>query len=587
MVMVESRERPAPPLLSHSRAGWVGIALAAVSIALTLWGGRTTPTDEVDGYGLISALPPVYWLGLLIGLLATAVALRLAIVERPRYALLVPAVWLTAFHIGPHLAHAHLRFPTVWVHLGFVRLIDEQRTGEVLIDARFAWPGFFGTFVAPRAGLDEPVLEALLRFWPAAIIGATAVLVSLLATRSYPTVPLIGPLAAVVYILLSWTGQDYFSPQSFGYTAYLGMLVLLESGPLRTSSAWSASVPILARFAAAGGERPVSRSTPVFVVLLVLSLGAIVSHPLAPFFICTGLVILGLYGRTLAWRLLLMVGLAYLGWFLVAAEPWYSTRIDTLVGQIGDFFTNLDRTTTERVVNSSDERVVVTQVRSLVGLATFVIVLVIGVTMATERFRHLRPAVPLAPLAGIPSLALALQSYGGEIIFRVLLFTLPMAAILIARVLASLRLKALPVAVPLLVLFMTPLLLLARFGNESFEMTTALDRETTQAAYERAEDDTLFVLDNGFVAFRDRTIGRNVFIDKAIRADQAFIDEARAEASAQGLDRVLIVITPSMEQWRVHGMDSPGYLEDVARWLTEEAGATVVFERDGAWVIEL
>ncbi|MEM9563019.1 MAG: hypothetical protein AAGA93_10395 [Actinomycetota bacterium] len=587
MVTLEARERTGAPLLSHSPAGWVGIALAALSMLLTLVGGRTTPSDEVDGYGIISALPPLYWVGLVVGLVATVVALRLAIVERPRYALLVPAVWLTAFHIGPHLAHAHLRFPTVWVHLGFVRLIDEQRTGEVLIDARFAWPGFFGTFVAPLAALDEPVLEVVLRLWPAAIIGATAVLVSLLATRSYPTVPLIGPLAAVVYVLLSWTGQDYFSPQSFGYTAYLAMLVLLESGPLRTSSAWSASVPVLARFAAAGGERPVSRTTPVFVVLLILSLGATVSHPLAPFFICTGLVILGLYGRTLAWRLLLMVGLAYLGWFLIAAEPWYSTRIEALVGQIGAFFTNLDRTTTERVVDSSAERVFVTNVRSLVGLSTFVTVLVIGVAMATERFRHLRPAIPLAPLAGIPSLALALQSYGGEIIFRVLLFTLPMAAILIARVLVSFRVRALPVLVPLVVVAMTPLLLLARYGNESFEMVTALDREATQAAYDRADDDTLFVLDSGFLAFRDRTIGRNAFIDEPLRADDDFVARMRAEAREQGLDRVLVVITPSMHQWRTHGTDRPGYLDEMAEWLITEAGATVVFERDRAWVLEL
>ncbi len=587
MVTVEASERPGAPLLSHSPAGWAGIGLAATSMLLTIVGGRLTPGDEVDGYGIISALPTLYWVGLAIGLLATAAALRLAIVERPRYALLVPTVWLTAFHIGPHLAHPHLRFHTVWVHLGFVRLIDEQRTGEILIDARFAWPGFFGTFVAPLAGLDDPVIEFVLRLWPAAIIGATAVLVSLLATRSYPTVPLIGPLAAVVYVLLSWTGQDYFSPQSFGYTAYLAMLVLLESGPLRTSSAWSASVPVLARFAAAGGERPVSRTTPVFVVLLILSLGAIVSHPLAPFFICTGLVILGLYGRTLAWRLLLIVGLAYLGWFLIAAEPWYSTRIETLVGQIGAFFTNLGSTTSERVVDSSPERVFVTNVRSLVGLSTFVTALIIGVAMATERFRHLRPAIPLAPLAGIPSLALALQSYGGEIIFRVLLFTLPMAAILIARVLASFRVQALPVLVPVVVAAMTPLLLLARYGNESFEMVTALDREAAEAAYERADDDTFFVLDNGFLAFWDRTVGRNAFAVKPLQANGDFVADLRADARARGLDRVLIVITPSMHQWRLHGTGQPGHLDEMAEWLITEAGATVVFDRDRAWVLEL
>lgn len=588
MVTLAAPERGKQSLLSHSRIGWFGLVLTAVSMVLTILGGRATPTEEVDGYGIISALPGLYWAGIVVGLLATGVALHLAIVERHRYAALVPAIWLAAFHIGPHLAHAHFRFPTVWVHLGFVDLIERENAGDVLIDARFAWPGFFGAFVAPLARVDDAVLETVMRLWPAAIIGATGILVSLLATRSYPTVPLIGPLAAVVYVMLSWTGQDYFSPQSFGYTAYLAMLVLLESGPLRTSSAWSASVPILARFAAAGGERPVSRTTPVFVALIVLSFGAIVSHPLAPFFICTGLVILGLYGRTVAWRLVLMVAAAYLLWFIIAAEPWYSTQLDSLIGQIGDLFVNFGKTTSGRVISASPERVFVTRVRSLVGLATFVTVLVIGLAMATERLRHLRPAIPLAPLAGIPSLALALQSYGGEIIFRVLLFTLPMAAILIARVLATLRIQILPIVVPVLVVAMTPMLLIARFGNEAFEMTTSLDREAVQAAYDRAPEDAVIIVDSGFVPFRDQTIGSNDYAEIEHRADQTFIQDMRDAAERRNRSRIIVLITPSAQQWSTQGRNAPeGFLDDVARFVADQPGAEIVFERDGGWVIEL
>ena len=118
------------------------------------------------------------------------------------------------------------------------------------------------------------------------------------------------------------------------------------------------------------------------------------------------------------------------------------------------------------------------------GIGTFLSVLFIGIAMATERFRHLRPAIPLAPLAGIPSMALALQSYGGEIIFRVVLFTLPVAAILIGRLLATIRVRALPIVVPIVVVAMMPFLMLARFGNEAFELTSATDREAWEAAYD-------------------------------------------------------------------------------------------------------
>lgn len=574
--------------LSISRTGYFALGTALLAVILGITGGLTTESSRVDGFGLISALPRIYWISVGFGAVASFLLLRLAISERTRYATVVPALWLGILHTGPHLAHDHFRFQTVWTHLGFVRVIDETGTGDVLIDARFAWPGFFGGFIASLAKVDPGTLDLIMRLWPTAILGGTAVLVSALATRAYPTIPLIGPLSAVSYILLAWTGQDYFSPQSFGFTAYLSMLVLMESGPLRTSPAWSASVPFLARFAAAGGDRPAARYTPVFVALVILSFGAIVSHPLAPFFICMGLVILGLYGRTVAWRLLLMVALAYVLWFFITAEPWWSTQLDKMIGQIGGFFSNLDSSTSSRVASSSPDHIFVTQVRTYVGIGTFLTVLIIGIAMATERFKHLRPAIPLAPLAGIPSMALALQSYGGEIIFRVVLFTLPVAAMLIGRLLATVRVRALPVVVPVLVLLMMPFLMLARFGNEAFEMTTAVDREAWEVAYDRAQDDTLFIADNSFTPFQDMTVGRNRFFEIEATPDQSFIDAMETTSEQVNKPRIIVVFTPTQSQWRVHGKSfDVGYLDEVARWLADRPGATVLYEQEGAWVIEL
>jgi hypothetical protein len=587
MTLQLSRET-LPDVRSLSRTGWASLVLAALAVVLAIIGGVTADSTKVDGYGIVFALAPIYWVGVGLGAIATTLLLRAAVVERTRYAATVPPMWLGILHTAPHLAHDHFRFHTAYTHLGFVRVIEETGSGDVLIDARFAWPGFFGVFMAPLSSVNDSTLELFMRLWPTAILGATAILVSALANRAYPTVPLIGPLSATVYILLAWTGQDYFSPQSFGYTAYLTMLVLLESGPLRTSPAWSASVPFLARFAAAGGERPEARTRPVTVALIILSFGSIVSHPLAPFFICMGMVIMALYGRTVAWRLLFIIGVAYVVWFFITSEPWWSTQLPTLLSQVGDLFNNADSTTTDRIVGSSPERQVVASVRTWIGLGTFLSVLGIGVTMATERFRHLRPAVPLAPLAGIPSIALVLASYGGEIIFRVVLFTLPIAAVLIGRVLASVRVRALPILVPVLVLALIPVLMLARFGNESFEMASATDRQVIEAGYARAQDDTLFVLDNGFAPFMDRTIGRNNAIAVPSEPSPEWLAKIEEWRLLAEKERVIILFTPTQTQWRVHGMSSsPDYLANVADWLSRQPGTTVLFEQDGGWVIEL
>ena len=566
----------------------IGLAMAALASLLGLWGGRSTVTEDVDGYGIIFALPALYWVAVAIAVVATFVLFRVASQAGRRFAAPVPIMWLLILHTAPQLAHRHVRFSIVWTHMGFVRLIDENNTGDVLIDARFAWPGFFGTFIAPFAQMDAWIWESLLRLWPTYITGGTAILVASLARRSYPTIPLIGSLSALVYVLLAWTGQDYFSPQSVGYLWYIAILVILESGPLRTSAAWSASVPALPRFAASGGDRPASRTTPAFVALVILSFGAIVSHPLAPFFICMALVILGLYGRTVAWRLLLLVGFAYALWFLISAEPWWSTRVEELMEQFGGLLGNLGKSTSERVATSSPEHLFVTRTRTYVGLATFFYVLVVGITMATERFRHLRPAVPLAPLAGVPAMALALQSYGGEIVIRVLLFTLPMASILIARTILSLRGQFVPIVSAILAVALTPALLIARFGNESFEFTTANDRAAVVAAYERANDDTLFVSDNGFLSWRDETIGRNDFDSISVEPTQVWLDEVEQRAAELNKERVIVVLTESQRGWRIHGeSDDPDALDDFAQWLLSQPGTELLYNEGTAWTIEL
>jgi hypothetical protein len=499
-------------------------------------------------------------------------------------------VWSTTsqvLHTAPHLAHDHFRFQTAWTHLGFVRLIDERGTGEVLVDARFAWPGFFGSFVPSLGQMTDGQIDYFMRLWPTGLLGLSAALIAALAYRSYPTVPMVAPVAATLYIVLAWTGQDYFSPQSFGFVIYLCVLVLLESGSLRTAPAWSESLPVLRRFSAAGGDRPRARSTPVFVAMLILSFGAVVSHPLAPFFICTGLAILGLYGRTTAWRLMMFVGITYVVWFFVTAEPWWSTQLPRMLEQMGDFLDNFLNSSTERQLDSSPQRLFVTQVRALYGAGIILSVLVIGITMALDRFRHLRPAIPLAPLAGIPSLAL-LQSYGGEVIFRVILFTLPPATILLARMLVGVRPRLLSGVVAAAMVAFTPVLLVARFGNEAYEKTTDADLAVFDAGFARAQDDTVFVLDNGFAPYQSRTVGRNRFAEVPMEPTQDWLDLVDLGLDFTDKSRVIVFLTPGQTEWRVHGMSSPrDYLDEMGEFLRAQPGAVVLYESDGAMAIEI
>lgn len=576
------------PMTVSERFRSAGLALTILGAILALIGGVTVDSRKVDGYGIISALPAVYWVGLVLTAIGSTVLLDAAAKRNDRFVSAVPFAWLLVLHTAPALAHRFVRFNIVYTHMGFVRVIDSRDTGDVLIDARFAWPGLFGSLVPSLPRLDPLVLDIVLRLWPTLITGSVMVLVAALARRSYPTVNLVGTLSAWAYVVLAWTGQDYFSPQGVGLLWYLCLLVVIETGPLRTGPAFSAAMPIMPRFAVAGGDRPAARSTLGFVVLLILSFGAIVSHPLAPFFVCTGLLILGVYGRTGAWRLLFIVAGAYFIWVAIAAQPWWQTQLPSLIAQLGGFFSNLQSSTSERVATSSPQHLLVTQIRSYVGIGTFLAVLIIGSIMSIARFRHLRPAIPLAPLAGIPALALALQSYGGEIVFRVLLFTLPLAVIVFGRVLAGIPDRARAYLPTAMALALAPLFLISRFGNEAFEMTTAEDRAAIEAAYSVAGDETLFVGDNGFISWREQRIGEAFFTEVSARPTEAWLDEMDEAALKRDKSQIIVVFTPSQAAWREHGLSQPqSSLNDVGVWLAEREGSTVLYQQGQAWAIEV
>lgn len=565
-----------------------GLALAFLAGTLALWGGSSADTDAVDGFGLISALPTVYWLAVVAATAATALLVFEAADPPPRgHTYTVPMLWLVLLHTAPQLAHDHVRSPAVWAHMGLIRVIEETGSGEVVVDGWFAWPGFFASLVAPLARLDAGPLETLLRFWPSAITGATAVLVAALARRSYPHQATIGMVSSLVYILLAWTGHDAFSPESVGILWYLGILVVVESGYLHTSSAWSSQVPVLSRFSAAGGDRPAGRSTPTFVALLILGYGAIVSHPVVPFFLCMALVILGVYGRRIAWRLLLFIGVSYGSWLLVSGSPWWSDGVAEFLNQVRDLTGNTQQST-GGVNTPSAEQAVVSSVRSTLGIATYGSVLATATFMIAERYRHLRPAVPLVPLAVAPALVLGLHDNGDEIVTVAILFTLPLASILIGRILCLLRHPALGMSVIALVTTLPPVLLVARFGNESFEYATGSDRLAVEAAYTRADDDTLFVADNSFLPWRDRSIGRNAFVERTVEMSEAWISDVEQLAADEGKARIIVVLTRSQTNWRVHGEGGdPDSLAEFARWLLKRPGSEALFAQSGAWVIEL
>ena len=179
----------------------------------------------MNGYGLISVLSVPTLLGAAV--LTTAFLVTLAR-PRPHRALL--AVQVVVMTVSLHALAPALepiaRFPTSWQHAGIIEYITRTHGVDTLLDARFNWPGFFALvgFVTTAAGQDdlEPVLH-----WAPVVTNLLYLAPFLLILRTLRANWRARWFAVWLFPVLNWVGQDYLSPQAFGYLLYLCWIAIL------------------------------------------------------------------------------------------------------------------------------------------------------------------------------------------------------------------------------------------------------------------------------------------------------------------------------------------------------------------------
>jgi hypothetical protein len=283
----------------------------------------------------------------------------------------------------------------VWTyrHIGLADYI--MKTGvlpSLAFDIYSSWPGFF-TCVAWFSSITRlDLVDAALWFAPEAatlvvvMVGALALGLGLTLSGAFT--------AAMVALILNWVGQDYFSPQGVAIILATAVLALL---------AHSKHHPVAGYV-----------SLPIFAVLVTV-------HQLTPVWICAAVVTLALFAqmrpRWLAAPYLLILGV-YL----------YSRR--SIIDQYGWLSGFNPLSNSETVVNNrgSDGRVFTIFVEQAAALSMWLLAAVCFVVVWRGSSARLTAGI----MAFSPMLLLFVQSYGGEAIFRVYLYTLPGSAVLLA-----------------------------------------------------------------------------------------------------------------------------------------------------------
>lgn len=471
----------------------VSVILFAVSI------GRIN-LSKMSDLGLISVLPPTIFLAGLVLTASFVFCINQPKLRTPVIILHILVLLLLLSGIPP-LIEAVPRFNVTWRHAGIIEAITRLGQVNPNIDAYFNWPVFFilSALVVKVSGLQSalslapwaPVFFGLLYLGPLVIIFDSA-------TRDRRLVW----LAVWIFYLANWIGQDYFSPQGLNFFLYLVLLGLLlrwfRVTDKRTGE--RKDFPRLGRLA-----KPVSRlyawltaseDSPedaepgkrkgLMAIFLVVFALVVSSHQLTPFAVFVSVTALVLINRIKPRYLPLVMGVMIAAWIVFMAGSYLRGHLPQLLAQVGRLSDTVNDNVTKRLGGSPGHTMVVR--------AGFVVTLGIwGLALIgfIRRLRRGRLDAPYLTLALAPFILLGLQAYGGEMMLRVYLFSLPFMAFFIAGlVFPEPRISPswlVLIAVGLISFLLLGGFYLTRYGNEKAEQFTAGEVEAVRYIYSVAE----------------------------------------------------------------------------------------------------
>jgi hypothetical protein len=485
-----------------------GVSLG--SLALWLLAVKSIDLEQMTDAGLVSVLPA--WSYLAFVPIAAAFAL---ILDGPR-----PSTWLLAtivivlvlmLYAAVPLVEGEPRFSPSWRHIGVIDYVTRHGGVDPTLDAYHNWPGLFilASAVAGAVGLTDLTGVALwapvwfnLLYLPALFV----LLDSLTDDRRAVW------FGIWLFYLTDWIGQDYFSPQAFGLFFFLIVTALLVRWFTARDAAGNgesitAGVPVVGRL-----PRPVRTAVDrlferepmraemlspggragLMAVFLVIFGFTIAGHQLTPFFAVSSVAALVVLLRVRWPSLPIVMGVMVATWVAFMAVAFLIGHFQNVAGYVGSLSDSFQANLTGRLQGSSGHISVV-----YVRLAFAVVVWLMAGLGVLRRLRAGRWDVTAVALALAPFPLLAVQAYGGEMLLRIYLFSLPFMALLIAFAFLPRRrdepLQRFGVIVVLLTLTIVPAFMVARYGNERIESFTPGEVAAVEQLYRLAPSNSMLI----------------------------------------------------------------------------------------------
>ncbi|RNL60254.1 hypothetical protein [Arthrobacter oryzae] len=572
--------------------------MGAAALCLGVWGMTLVNPLQVDGAGLIRILPPVYFVALALSLVGFVGTLTL---RRFIPALLTWQVLVTVVivHGADPIIHGLPRLEASFRHLGIADAMARSGQLDPGVDAYFNWPGFFSSLgmLSGASGVDN--LSGIATWAP---LGFNLLLLApLLALAQRLTANSRQAWTAVWFFYLSsWIGQDYLSPQAYGFLLMVALLACLLSAfsgwawPTGSNRFTVKVATIVGNLDVAVPRRGLIELSPrdtniLTVICAVILLAMTASHQLTPFALIPIMAAMLLTGRLRSRTLPLLALLLPVVWLLFPASTYLQGHIGQLFGSFGDIGAHTFGVLNSRVAGSDAHLFVVYTRMAEVAL-------VWGLAALGAFAGHRRKAPWLAAAAGAlaPLLLIPAQPYGGELLLRLYLFSLPFAACLAVLPLVSDRSMGLEIRRALGLLLMGSVLatatIVSRYGNDGMESFNADEIEVVNELYATAPTGSVLIeaVRNTpwkFQNYADYDYRSLVLAEPSDTPASLTCDAANQIAAKSGA--YLIVTESQLEAAELRGSVAVG---DLNRFMAEcgsSRGWTKIYENAGGVIFRI
>ncbi|WP_369255617.1 hypothetical protein [Geodermatophilus amargosae] len=571
------------------------LAPLVVLAGLVSWAVSLTQVDTAtrSDYGLLALVGPLFYVGL--ALVCTGFVVEL-FDQRRTWVLIAGVVGLVAIiDATVPVLYANPEYAWTYKHLGVVEWFREGNGVTDPRDIYQQWPALF-TAVAALGDLTGTSTLALAAWAPFAASLLVCLPVFAIA-RTLSDDRRVAFLTVFLFHAGLWVGTAYLSPQAYAFHLSLGCVLVVLAWLRRTPTEWRRGPSWLRRLKAwsvRGSEPvpPVSQRSRwgALALLYVVFATVTIAHQLSPYMLIAAFVLLTVLGTVRPrWTVL--------GCLLVAAA-YLLPRLDFINSAYGLLDSLRFWENAEGVVSTTTGtagQVFTSTVASALALGIWLS----GALAVLASWRTPGRVLVPAALAFAPFLILLGQSYGGEAIYRVYLFSLPFTAFLIAQ--AVLRIRWQRVLAPALAVVLVAVSLAAiqgLHGTLAWSTFSEDEVEAMQWLYANGEQGRTLVvgaqnapgrLTADYNAFGVPSSGGDpdLITFAGLGGDQ--LDDGGLPAveefmATQG-ERPYLVVTRSMIEYsEYYGLLSDGSLQRLQEAVTGAPGWSTVYENDDALI---